>query len=86
MLNSSLFQQSALLKSVWSVAHVSSSLAHAVKEKRNVLVSLLTLSSQDRELHKVAVLSAHEHTERTILLFTGNSAGESYQFQLLVTA
>ena len=31
----------------------------------------------ERELHKEAVLSAHEHAERTILLFTGNSAGKA---------
>ena len=36
--------------------HVSPPPAHAVKEKR--LVSLSTLSNQDRELHKEAVLSA----------------------------
>ena len=43
--------------------------AHAVKEKRHFLVSLPTLSNQDRELNKEAVLSAHEYTESRILLF-----------------
>ena len=43
---------------VWSVTHVSPSPAHVVKEKRNVLLSLPTLSNQDRELHKDMVLSA----------------------------
>ena len=41
---------------------------HAAKEKIHVLVSLPTLSSQDRELQKEAVLSVHGCTESRILL------------------
>lgn len=36
------------------------------------LVSLPTLSNPDREHGKEAVLSAHEHAESRVLLFTGN--------------
>ena len=43
-----------------TVTHVSPPHAHVVKEERNVPVSLPTLSNQDRELHKDAVLSAVE--------------------------
>ena len=53
--------------SVWSVTQVSSPPAHAVKEKRNVLVSLLTLSNQDREFNNEVALSAHEHTKIRML-------------------
>ena len=53
-----------------SVAHVSPPPTHAVKEKMNVLVSLPSLSNQDREHHKEAVLSASN---------VGNSV--SYQSQ-----
>ena len=52
-----------------SVIQVSPHPAQAIKEENNFLVSLPTLSNQDRELHKVAVLSAHECTISKILLF-----------------
>ena len=39
------------------------------KEKINVVVSLPTLSNQDGELHKEAVLSAHEGAGSRMLLF-----------------
>ena len=41
-----------------------SSPAHAVKEERNVPVSLLTLSNQDKEPHKEAVLCACRQSEQ----------------------
>ena len=56
VLNSSVFQQYSQLYSVCSVTSVSHLPAHK-QEKTHFLVSLLTLSNQDRELHKEAVLS-----------------------------
>ena len=43
--------------------------ATTVTEWSVTLLSLPTLSNQDRELHKEAVFSAHELAERRILLF-----------------
>ena len=43
--------------------------AHAVQEKIHFLISLPTLSNQDRDLHKGVLLSAPEYTESSILLF-----------------
>lgn len=40
---------------------------HAVKEKRNFLLSLSTLSSQDREHHKKGGPVCYERAESTIL-------------------
>ena len=41
----------------WTVTHVPP--AHVIEEKLIFLVSLPTLSNQDRELHKEAVLSVY---------------------------
>lgn len=47
-------------------------LAHAVKEKIRCRVSQTTLSNQEKQFHKEAVLSALEHTESRIPMFNGN--------------
>ena len=41
--------------------------------KRHFLVCLPTLSNQDRELHKEAVLTAHERAKSRVLLFAAVS-------------
>ena len=56
-------------ESVWSVIHVSPPPLMQETEKIHFLVSLPTLSNQDRELHKEVALSANEHAESRILLF-----------------
>ena len=48
---------------------MSSNPAHLVKQKEIVLVSLPTLSNQDRELYNKEVLSGCECSESRILLF-----------------
>ena len=52
-----------MLHCVWSSTHVSSPPAHAVQEKIHFVVSLSSLSNDDRYFYKDVVLSAHEHTE-----------------------
>ena len=53
----------------WLITHIFPPPARAVKGKRNVLVSLSTLSNQNRELYKEVVLSVRECAEsRTLLL------------------
>ena len=47
--------------------------AHAEKKKLDFLVFLPTPPNHDKELHKEAVLSAHEHAESRILLFAAMS-------------
>ena len=49
---------------MWSVIHPSPLLANAVKDKTHFLVSLPTLSNQDRELHEEAVLFAGRGTSK----------------------
>lgn len=57
------FTSTSLIQNVWLITHVSLDLAHVVKEETHFLVSLPTLSNQERELHKEAVLSACEQAE-----------------------
>ena len=56
-------------------------LTHAVKEKIHFLVSLPTLSNQDRELCKEAVLSAHDQAESRVLFTSQWRCRERYEFQ-----
>ena len=61
---------------------MSPSPTHAIKEKINILVSLLILSSQDRELHREAVLS--QPTESRIFMLT-DCSGHCCSFVNVVT-
>lgn len=56
----------------WLITHIFPAPARAVKGKRNVLVSLSTLSNQNRELYKDVVLSVHECTESRTILFAAS--------------